>query len=115
MGVQAWEGGGDEERDEMRYNRGVIWVAREGRYASIMRLTKTAAGVKVFSMLPWEREELAALAVQGREWVPFSSTGKQQRVLGQIHSQSREIALEKGVEIYDRQVVVLGPVERSTR
>ncbi|WP_040445802.1 hypothetical protein [Ktedonobacter racemifer] len=82
-----------------------------------MRLTKTAAGVRVFSMLPWEKEELAALAVQGREWVPFSSmgTGKQQRLLGKIHSQLHTIALDAGVEIVDRQVVVLGPVERRTR
>ncbi|EFH82571.1 hypothetical protein [Ktedonobacter racemifer] len=82
-----------------------------------MRLRKTAAGVTVFSIMAWEREELAALGAQGREWVPFSSmgTGKQMRFLGKIHSQSREIQLEPGVEIEDRQVVVLGPVERRTR
>jgi hypothetical protein len=102
--------------DGMRYNRGVFWPRRkEGGHVSIMRLTKTAAGVKVFSMIEWEEEELAALAAQGREWVPLVSTGKQQRVLGKIHSGSHTIQLDAGVEIVDRQVVVLGPVERSTR
>ena len=78
-----------------------------------MRLRKKAAGVTVFSMMPWEKEELAALAAQGREWVPFSSMGKQQHILGKIHSRSCAIALDAGVEIVDRQVVVLGPVVRS--
>ncbi|GHO63901.1 hypothetical protein KSC_027930 [Ktedonobacter sp. SOSP1-52] len=74
----------------------------------------------VHSILPWEEEQLAALAAQGKErgeaiWVPLLSMGKQMRVLGKIHSQSRMIQLGPGVEIVDRQVVVLGPMESTRR
>ncbi|GHO58683.1 transcriptional regulator [Ktedonobacter robiniae] len=78
-----------------------------------MRLKKTNESVILFSMIMWEEEELTALARQGCEWVRFSSMGKQQRILGKIHTKSLEIQLEQGIEIQDRQMVVLGPVESS--
>ncbi|GHO64201.1 hypothetical protein KSC_030930 [Ktedonobacter sp. SOSP1-52] len=80
-----------------------------------MRLKKTQAGVSVQSALPWEAEHLLSLAAQGREWVPLSSIGEQGQVLGEINSQTYEIRLRKGVEVVDRQVVVLSPPEVPRR
>lgn len=53
-----------ERGDGMRYNGRSISV--EGGHARFMRLKKTAEGVEVFSMMPWEEEHLVVLAAQGR-------------------------------------------------
>lgn len=76
-----------------------------------MRLRKTEEGVRVQSTLPWEVEHLASLAKQGSEWVPLSSIGEQGQVLGEINSRTYAIRLRAGVQIVDRQVVVLSPPE----
>jgi hypothetical protein len=76
-----------------------------------MRLRKTEEGVRVQSTLPWEVEHLASLAAQGSEWVSLSSIGAQEQVLGEINSRTYAIRLREGVEIVDRQVVVLSPPE----
>jgi hypothetical protein len=80
-----------------------------------MRLKKTAEGVEVASMMPWEEEHLAELVAHGREWVSLSSIGEQVRVLGEINSRTYDIRLRPGVGIVDRQVVVLSPPESSRR
>ncbi|GHO70437.1 hypothetical protein KSC_093290 [Ktedonobacter sp. SOSP1-52] len=80
-----------------------------------MRLRKMHAGVMVQSILPWEEEHLASLAAQGSAWVPLSSIGAQGQVLGEINSRTYAIRLRPGVEIVDRQVVVLSPPEVPRR
>ncbi|WP_040442340.1 hypothetical protein [Ktedonobacter racemifer] len=80
-----------------------------------MRLTKTEEGVMVHSILPWEEEHLSSLAAQESEWVPLSSIGEQGQVLGEINSRTYAIRLHPGVEIVDRQVVVLSPPESRRR
>ncbi|WP_244422576.1 transcriptional regulator [Ktedonobacter racemifer] len=56
-------------------------------------------------------EHLASLAKQGSEWVSLSSIGAQGQVLGEINSRTYAIRLRPGVQIVDRQVVVLSPPE----
>ncbi|GHO61482.1 hypothetical protein KSC_003740 [Ktedonobacter sp. SOSP1-52] len=74
---------------------------------------KRQEGVTVHISLPWEIEYLASLSEQGREWAPLSSTGDNAQVVGMINSRSYEIQLHPGVEIVDRQVVVLSPPTSS--
>lgn len=78
-----------------------------------MRLIKRQERVVVRFSLPWEIEYLVSLAEQGREWVLLSSIGDDAQVLGMINSQSYEIQLYPGVEIVDRQVVILSPPKSS--
>lgn len=80
-----------------------------------MRLIKRQERVMVHFSLPWEIEHLASLAEQGREWVPLSRVGDDAQVVGRINSRSFEVQLHPGVEVIDRQVVVLAPPEASRR
>lgn len=79
-----------------------------------MRLRKTQERVTVHSTLPWEVEHLSSLAGQGSEW-SLSSMGEQEQVLGEINSRTYAIRLRPGMEIVDRQVVVLSPMESTSR